>query len=204
MTKDQLIYLVMTSLNSDDVPAKKKGTIHRGDIERHLELAYSDICREVYNNAVYYRDYGPLDSMTKPFSDVSVVLDTSRGERYSILPVMPVPLPNNAGIRMIHSQCDQHLTIYYRPNNNINTIDELDVFVTGDDLFTYYVEGNRVWYDGFEGDKVSMKIVPSFSQYDDDDVVPLVGGYEGRAFDMVMQRILGKGDQPEVTNQSQQ
>jgi len=203
MTKEQLIYLVLTSANRDDVPGKKKGTLHRGDVERHCELAYSDICREVYNNAVYYRDYGQLDAMTKRFDAVEVEKDTHSGEMFCYLPAQTMNLPNNAGIRMVMTRCDQALTIKYRPNNNKAAVGVLEVF-SDRDLATYYVENGRLIFDNFSGEAVDIKLIPVFSWYHDMDTVPLIGGYEGKAFDMVMARLLAKGDQTDTTNQSEQ
>ncbi len=107
MTKEQLIYLAITKLGGGDLTPRQKTFIHRGDVERHLEMGYSDIVREVYNNSVTYKDYGLLDAMAKSYPDVVVEWDASRGEAYSEIPISYVQLPLHAGIRMIHTQCDQ-------------------------------------------------------------------------------------------------
>jgi poly-gamma-glutamate capsule biosynthesis protein CapA/YwtB (metallophosphatase superfamily) len=78
--------------------------------------------------------------------------------------------------------------VHWRPNNNIGVLNQLEVFTTGKDLPTYYVEHDKLFYDRIGSEKVTMKIVPAFSQYEDDDEVPVVSGYEGWVFDMVIQR----------------
>lgn len=188
MTKQQLIYLCMTQLAQGDLAPRAKKVVHQGDIERHLEMAFSDIVREVYNNATTYKDYGQLDAMSKTFKDVAVVVDPTRGEYYSELPVSVLQLPLHAGIRMIVTQCDQEQEVLWRGNNNIGILNELDVYSTGKPMPTYYVEHTKVFYDKLKADHVMMKIVPTFSAYDDDDEIPVVSGYEGWVYDMVIQR----------------
>lgn len=188
MTKEQLIYLAMTHLGQGDLTPRQKSLIHRGDIERHLEMAFSDIVREVYNNSVTHKDYGLLDAMAKSYPDVLVAMDKTRGEKYSYLPITIIQLPLHAGIRMVHTQCDQSEQVHWRPNNNIGILNQLEVFTTGKDLPTYYVEHGKLYYDRMKSDNVTMKLIPSFSSYEDDDEVPVVSGYEGWVFDMVSQR----------------
>lgn len=190
MTKDQLIYLAMTHLAQGDLQPRQKNAIHRGDIERHFEMAFSDIVREVYNASATYKDYGQLDAMAKSFADVVVELDTTRGEKFSQLPIQVIQLPLQAGIRMIHTQCDQSEQVHWRPNNNIGVLNQLEVFTTGKDLPTYYVEHTKVFYDRMKSEKVSMKLIPTFSAYELDDEIPVVSGYEGWVYDIVIQRVL--------------
>lgn len=190
MTKEQLIYLAMTHLAQGDLQPRQINSIHRGDIERHFEMAFSDIVREVYNASATYRDYGQLDAMAKSFQDVEVVEDTTRGEKYSTLPVSVLQLPLHAGIRMVHTQCDQSEQVHWRPNNNIGILNQLEVFTTGKDLPTYYVEHTKLFYDRMEAEKVTMKLIPTFSAYDYDDEIPVVSGYEGWVYDIVVQRVI--------------
>mgnify|MGYP001135818848 CR=1 FL=1 len=188
MTKEQLIYLAITQLGQGDLQPRQKNHVHRGDVERHFEMAFADIIREVYNNAMTYKDYGQLDAMAKVYKDVDVEEDSDRGEKYSVLPVNVLQLPNHAGIRMITTQCDQSEQVNWRPNNNIGILNRLEVFTTGKKMPTYYVEHKRIYYDKVDADNVMIKLIPTFSAYEDDDEIPVIAGYEGWVYDFVIQR----------------
>jgi hypothetical protein len=195
MTKEQLIYLGLTRANGQDVVPDRQRKYHRGDVERHFEMAFSDVVREVYNKGLRYRDYGQLDAMLKPYENVPVEFSSTRGRYYSDLPINVVQLPENSGIRSIIPRCDDEEPYKRIPNGASAVFNKLDVFGTGtNQKFIWEREGNRVYFKNIDSDvtEVLMKLIPAFSSYEDEDEIPMVSGYEGSVYDQAVQRMMNE------------
>lgn len=203
MTKKELVYLLLTRANGEDVSPDRVGKYHKKEVERYLDMAYSDVIRQAYQNAFRYRDYGQLDSLTKAYYNVAVEYDPNRCEYYSDLPVSVVQLPNNAGIRLISPQCDQTSTIKYSINGSSSFMNKLEVRRVNRSK-RYYVEGERVYYINADNKMVDvlMKVIPDFKEFEDDDEVPIIAGLDMAVFDNALQRLVNENPSDDYNDNS--
>jgi len=185
MTKEQFVTLILTKVNGGET----LGRYHYGDVERHAEMAYNQAIYEVFENVMKFADHSQLDEFTKPYT-LTVVDDADRKQKYSVLPVSVVVLPDNRGIRRLANAYDRSIEIYAA-----STIDEgymglLEVGQMG--IPTYRVEGEKkVWYENVDNDTVFAQLIPQLSEYDDEDELPMIAGKDGVLFEMCVNRIMG-------------
>ena len=197
MTREELTEVIIDRLANGDCPQEIKGKYHPEIVDAHIGMALDYLISKVmYPEAERAGDWGMLDAYAKPFTNVEILYDAERNEKYSNLPVQPVSLPKNRGVRLISAMRDQKYRFIYRDNNSNNIFGNLDV----EDVILeprFYVEGGRkAFYDGhlpINMDKVLMKLIVPFDQLDYEDDVTIPQGYGKLLFDMVFQSLAGIG-----------
>lgn len=187
MTREQFTSLIIDYLAGGICPADLRGRYHPQIIDKYVEMAYGDILYGVNANAVNFRDFGQLDSYTKAYKNVQVAHDSDRDEFYSILPATTVELPKNRGIRLISPMQDQKSKFWYSENNTADVFEELEVGTIVNKT-RYYVEGNKVYYRNYDENITDLlfKLVVPFSEFDDDEEVPIPAQQSTQVFNMIV------------------
>lgn len=194
-TKENWVDALIDFFANGDCPQEMKGKYHPEIIAFHLGVALDYLITKVlYPEASKTNNWGMLDVYVKTYLNVPILDDTDRDERYSDLPIQPVNLPSNRGVRFISTNKDQSYRFIYRDNNTENIFGGLDV----DEVITtprYYVEGKKVFYSHhlpYDLKFVLMKLIPPFDALDDDDDVNIPQGYGKLVFDLVAQSLSGR------------
>lgn len=124
-------------------------------------------------------NYALLDNYTKTYPnptiiEVPVLLNTDRNEHYSVLPVKVIVLDDNAGIRMICNLRDQS-NAYFKMSATENSVYAHLSAGKIKSESRYYPERDTVFYEFTNPnaipEKVMMKLVPSFVELSDEDVI---------------------------------
>jgi hypothetical protein len=160
--------------------ADKKIQIHDAVLEAEIELVYNAVIHALCLQAIHFRDVSQLDHYIKRYDNVAVVCDTVTEEYYSILPSPIIQLPNQMGIRSISPLKDKKINFIFRENGENEVMEALE-FAMINQIPTYYVEHEKVFYDDrmtveLAGQGVKMKLIVPFSSWDDDDVLTLPAG----------------------------
>jgi len=180
MTKEVLTKLVIRFLTGGDNVADTLSKYHPAEVEKYIEMAFNSVIYQICLNAISYNDFGQLDAYCKSFSNVPVICDELRDEYYSILPVSIINLPKNRGIRFISPMKDQRNQFVDRENNASDIYDELEVGMMPD-MITYYRENVKLFYDNrmtqeLAENGVLQKLIPAYSEWSDEDELPIPGG----------------------------
>jgi hypothetical protein len=190
MEKRQFIELTSRFLSGNTAPADVRRRYHPQIVEKYIEMAYDELIA-----GVYAADPDPnkatLDSYLKSYSDVAITEDTTRSEYYSLIPTSKlVQLPDNSAIRLISPMGEQGTPYIYRKNNSKRIFTDLEVN-SYLNRTKFYVEGGRVWYNAIYGTEttVFMKLIVPFSEFDDNEQVPLPLGKDSPIFDKIISRL---------------
>ena len=195
MTREQWVDLVLDMLASGDAPQEIIGKYHPEIIDKHIGIAFDYLAAKVlYPEASKTNNWGALDAYAKAFEMVEIFDHTERQERYCNLPVQPISLPSNRGIRVVSPMTDQEYRFMYRDNNSNNIYGKLEV----DDVVTvprYYLEGQRLYFSKhlpFQLKYLLIKLIVPFSSLDYEDEVNIPQGYGKLVFDLVYQSLGAK------------
>jgi hypothetical protein len=207
-TKIQYIDLTRHVLAGGDTPSELRGTFHPRIVEKLISMAFDsllstgtgrqrEIMDEMGANAWAY------DALTKPFF-VEIKKDTERNRYYSDLPVTPMSLNNNQGIRMVCPKQEEETQFMPRRTSDTFLMNGLDVGQLSG-LIYYTVEGiNKVYYSGNINScwkEVMMKIAVGFDDLEDTDIVTIPEGKDLQIFDIVRQILMNQPPQ-DITNDS--
>lgn len=207
-TKRQFIDLTRRVLAGGDTPAELRGAYHPRAVEKLLALAFDSLLNSNATERENMRDEMGQDSwkydaLTKPYF-VEIKKDTARKRYYSDLPVTPMSINNNSGIRMICPKEEEETQFLPRRFTDTYLMNGLDVNQMSGLIF-YTVEGiNKVYYSGEINScwkEVMMKIAIGFDELDDNDVVTVPDGKDIQIFDLVRQ-ILGNMNPQDIVNDS--
>jgi hypothetical protein len=193
MTKEQFIYLIKTQFEGGDGGSGGGKKWHFGDIERHVEMAFSDTVEQLYRQAIQYHDWNHIDPLTYTYRDVVAFYDSGRGEFKVPLPAELIMLPENGGLREVWIGKSQDKILTHQASGATSIYSEIDRYDgNGSSDYPYYLEGVNIWIKppvGEKIEKVNMRLVRAFSDYGDADQVPTSFGKNGIIFDMVVQRM---------------
>ncbi len=190
--KRQIIEATQRYLGGGNAPPDIRKKYPYDIVSIYVGMAYG-----LYINEIYKSDTDPnkvfLDSLTKAYPAVAVSNDTTRGERYSLIPTSKLfPLPNNHSIRHIGPVDDQTTKFIPRANNTSWVFSQLEVNTMLTSV-RYYVEDGKIFYSSHIEDidpipeTLLMKLVVPFTEYASDEEVPLPWGGDIRIFDLVVQ-----------------
>jgi len=194
MTKQNLIDLIQHRLSGGDTPQELKGKYHPRIIEKHCELALNYLVNTIaYKEAQRNMDWGVLDAYAKTYTDVEVLTDEIRNEKYSVLPSKYVALPKNRGIRMVAPIQGQDKPFVYRDNNTKWLYSSLDVNTVSADV-RFYVEGEKIFYSEHIPNVITavlIKMIVPFSDLGANDEVVIPQGFGKVVVDLVLQSMMG-------------
>ena len=209
MTKEQLIDLVILNLNGGVPTAGAKTKYHPEEVNKYLEIAFDDFILKVCEAGIISNDLSGLDSFTKPYEDIPVVLDANRGEYYAVLPVPTVQLPQSLAIRQVSPMKAPTLNFRYAQYSQQAVMSNLDVGQI-DSNPKYYVENSkdgefdrlRFW-QGFDTtyEKILVRMVVPFAYLNDKSETSIPAN---KALGMVavVKQLMGDrmGKQPDLNN----
>jgi len=203
MIKEKLIELVQLNLAGGDTSEETGSKYDIREIELYVGMVYDDLIMQAYIEGRKTGDFSFLDDYAAPFK-VSVLNDEDRDERYIVLPVNPVTLPDQASIRLISPYKNQNFSFNPMESNSSGVWDELDVDIV-DTRPSYYVEGLNVYFDDrLAADELMVKLVQPFSNIPDSSEVYVPGGKNTIIFDKVKEMLASKNQFPrqDIDNQT--
>lgn len=195
-TKDNWIDALKDYFANGDCPQEMKGKYHPEILAFHLGVAIDYLVVKVlYPEASKFENWGMLDTYAKTYTNVEIKYDAERDEKYIDLPVQPINLPANRGVRIVSTMKDQkNYRFIYRDNNTSNVYGNTDV----DEVITiprYYVEGDKLFFSRhipYDLKKLLVKLIVPFDALDYDDNVNVPQGFGKLAFDLVVQSLSGR------------
>ena len=151
----------------------------------HVDLAWVNITGQLFSG-----DLSNLDLYAKVYT-VDVVSTSPRP--YSVLPVAILQTIDPAnGVR--HGYPLEEDGTFYVPIRGIdfNLLPDSDASKV-DKACGYYVKTDKVefYHIGEDVKQLRMEIVPQFSDYDDDDDIPIPSGYAEQFFALIVQSMGG-------------
>jgi hypothetical protein len=195
MTKENLTDLLKDALANGDCPQELKGKYHPEILAKQLALAMDYLVAKVlYPEAKKNNNWGALDVYVKAYKDVAILYDEGRDEYYCIMPLQPINLPSNRGVRSVSPMKEQNYKFIYRDNNTSNTYGKLEVN-SAIPTARYYVEGIRLYFSEHLNPFLTtllLKLLVPFDKLDDEDDVNIPQGFGKLAFDLVYQQMSGK------------
>jgi len=195
MKKIQFLDILKDMLAGGDCPQELKGKYHPEVLARHVEMGMDYMIANVlYPKASKNENWGALDIYIKTYKDVAILYDEDRDEYYCIMPVQPVSLPSNRGVRVVSPMKDQANRFIYRDNNSNNYYDKLEVNQVIDDV-RYYVEKDRLYFSKHLSPfmkKLLLKLILPFGKLDDSDEINFPEGFGQTIFDIIFDRMQKK------------
>ena len=160
---------------------------HPAVVEGEVSKAYDEILKKYYASNINLMN-AELDYYAKKYR-LSISTD-SDGVNYITLPVRPIQLRNNLGVRYV-KPAKGKITFVRSNDVEIESINNLEVSKCLNHAF-YYMDGNkRVTLEFSRSEhsmieQVDVKVLPVFEDFDDsDDIEFPVGGKQ--ATDMVLE-----------------
>jgi hypothetical protein len=211
MTKEQLIDLVVLNLNGGVTTGQSKTKYHPEEVLKYLEIAYDDFILKVCEAAIINHDYSGLDSFTKPYEDIPVLLDTNRNEYYAVMPVPTVQLPQSLAIRQVSPMKAPDMNFRYTQYTQQVVMGNLDVGQI-DTNMKYYVENSkdgefdriRFW-KGFDTqyDKLLVRMVVPFAYLNNKSETSIPAN-KALAIVAMIKELMGdrKGVTPDLANEN--
>lgn len=202
VTKDQFVFSIVTQCAAGAETAAIYKKYHPADVEKLVEIVFDGMINELIEKT---GDLSVLDNYVFSYPNdaypdgIAVLYDEARGEWYSDLPVAPMSLPKNLGIRRIGPLQDPNTSFIYRENSSTWVFSALEVDKIVSEV-RFEVERMRVYYRNIDGkvvNQVRMMIIPGFSEIDDDDPVFFPATTGIMIFQAVSDIMLGRRNVPE-------
>lgn len=198
MTRAQWIELIKRALDGGSAPVELRGRYHENEIALYIQSAINSLLNtyttlSAQNSANQGHDLWKFDGMTKTYP-LDIKFDSTRKKYYSELPVSIMPILNNSGIRMIFPIEAEECAFIPRAQTDDFLMDGLDVnLITG--LIYFKVENTKVYYSGdinCNWKQVLAKLIINFTEFDDNDEVPMPEGKDFNLLEMVYKFMLAK------------
>lgn len=208
LTKANWIDLVRHNLAGGDTPAELRGEYHPRIIEKLIAIAFDSLLNSNNTKKDDLRDELGQDNwkysaMTKVYF-VEIKKDTDRDRYYSDLPVTPMAINNNQGIRMVCYKKEEASQFIPRRLEDLFLMEGLDVNTLGGMTF-YTLEGiNKLYYSGdisgcMNGKEIMMKLAVGFDELEDTDVVGIPDGKDLEIMGLVREILMTNPPQ-DITN----
>lgn len=188
MRKDILVASVQKDLiKQTSLTQDSQKFVHRKVVEAEIAKVYDQILKTFYASGANLINYD-LDYYAKKFTSQPIQKDDD-GFLYVTLPVRPVELRGNNGIRYVRGHSGQFSFVRTR-DVEIEAIKNLEVYCMAKKAF-YYIDGNRIVIDTpipeFEIiESVDIKLLPLFTEFDDSDNIEFPTGGK-QPTDMVLE-----------------
>lgn len=201
MTKAQLVDLFLDNLSGGDAPDDVRGKYHPLVIAKYIDVAYAQFLSETLKVSQMNQDFLNMDYYRKTFTGISIKEDSNRNERYSEIPVPIVELPNQESL-VIHPDNDPVNQFTPHGSGGADAVFGVLEVQYHNSSKSYRLENNKVYYPGMDDSscKVTMRVIPMFSAFEDEDEIYLPTGGEARMYDLTIQTMLRKRAVPEDIN----
>lgn len=196
MTKRQFIELIQLRLSENSIVADKLRKYPYQVIEKTVEAAYNTNLVNLYVRSNTYKS--DLDLYTKTYPSVPVTSDEAE------IPVTKLPqLPNNEALRYVADANNINNPVFYIQNYSTPVFNRLDVSSEMADDVMYYVEDNKIHLINNGVTALSdlyIKAVAPFSDFTDEEELPMPLGSEITVYDIVLQRMMQMRNPDQITD----
>lgn len=198
MNKAEAISFVRSLLSGGNPVVDTKGKFHQLRVEKAIGIAFSTLIGQAVQNTAISNDYSVLDWYVKAYKDVPVLFDQERNEYYSVPPATVMPLIKLASYRLISPMKDQSFAFAPQSASSVPVFSQLEVSRVIS-VPSFSVEHNRIWYEkiGPGIDKVLIKAVTKFEDFEDTDEIFLPMGSDSELFMLVQKIMLQEVSTPE-------
>ena len=186
MTKEQWAELINLKLAGGDAPAQIQGQYSIQEIELYLTMAFNDVLASAWKESPSL-----VDDFVRS-KKIALQTDTTRDERYVVIPSGVLPLPSNQGIIQIRQPKNPNMAFALIDINALPILSELEVGVI-DNRVGYYAEGTKVYFDEHLPsivEELLVKWITPFEGLGDEDEVSVPGGNNQVVFDTVYKLML--------------
>jgi hypothetical protein len=174
MKKGKLIESIRQAVLRQQPVLDSNKHVHFLTVEVELAKAYNSALKEFYYNEKNLEN-GELDFYAKKYD---ILVSKKDGVHYATLPVRPVELKRNLGIRSVKpkstiSNTTGSYSFIRTSETELGLIQELEVYCCSKKAF-YYIDGDRIVlsYPVKEYalvEKVEVKLLPLFEEFTNDD-----------------------------------
>lgn len=199
MNKSEYISLVRASLSGGNPVTDTKGKYHPLRIEKYIGEVFTTFVRLAYNEAEVTKDYSVLDWYVKQYRNVAISYDMDMQSYYCAAPNTVMPLPKLAAYRLVCPMQDQSFAFAPESSSSETIFAELEVSSIIP-VPSFYVEHNKIWFTGkmsSDYEKVLIKAVTRFEDFDDEDEIYLPMGQDTAFFKQVQMLVEQQSVTPE-------
>lgn len=198
ITKGEFQELVTDLLGAGDPSTEDK--FHPGIIWKVAEFVRNSLIEEAFGRNAKHNHFDLNGDFVSSFSNVDVLKDTDRDERFSKLPAPIVSLKDNLGIRQVSAMKGQKQSFSLVPNGALATRSLLEVFAFKS--AKYYVEADKIYYIDVDKDvdKVLIKMVSSITDLPKDQPIPIPASLEN----VMLERVVAILKEPKTTKQDKE
>ena len=162
-------------------------------IALHIDVAWNQVVGQLFAS-----DSHQLDLYTKTYT-----VDVTNGSprKYALLPVGTIQYKDAAGgVRRVHTQCDEEVHFVPMRGIDFQIFKSLDAGLVATDIIGYLPKTDRIEFFEISDDitNVRMEVVPTFSEFDDTDDIPIPDGMAENIYGLVLQAV--QGNAPTDTN----
>jgi hypothetical protein len=175
MVKKQLIELVSRHIKGNDSSVDRKYQADKRIIELDIAAAFNTI---IYT--IFKKEPSNLGRYTKKYKNVAIVQDPDTLKYYAILPatVIQFPTPTD-GIWKINEMQGRDISFVAMDKRKNEMFYESE-FQSIDNVIEFSLSSNIVDFENHDPDitEVLMDLVVTFTEWDDDEDVPLPAGQD--------------------------
>jgi hypothetical protein len=184
MVKKQLIELIRGRILGGSASVDR---LKEAD-PRRIELAIAAVLNTIFYDA--FRNHSSnLDTYSKKYKNVAVILDSTTNIYYSTLPANVVQFPRvSDGIMNINTMKGVDVTFVPLKDDDTEMMYGIESDLI-DDVIKYIRKGNIVEYHNFDPTitTVRMDLVVDFTEWDMDEDIPIPSGQDMNIVNMVTQ-----------------
>ncbi len=176
ITKDEFLELVIDIMNGGAAPDHAK--YHPAVVGKFIDLALNSFIASSANEALALNEYTINNGWIKPHNNIKIRWDQIRGMAYINLPVKPILLRYNRGIREITwPQSDGTPSFLITETSAWQVLSQLEISDLMPGQFHACVEAQRVYFPKMNkllvGKKLTVKMISGIQSYGGNDILPL-------------------------------
>lgn len=186
MIKELLVSSVQKAILKQSPTQDSLKFAHPKVVEDEISKAYNQIMKTFYASNINLMN-AELDFYAKKFK--ATLVKHEDGYNYINMPVRPVELKNNLGIRYVRPVTGKR-SFVRTTEGELETLRELEVYCCSGDAY-YFMDGNMIVFDFPRKEyeivsQVYIKMLPVFSDFEDSDNIEFPTG-EKTPTDMVLE-----------------
>ena len=201
ITKNQISEFFRTILSGGD--ATLEGKLHPTIIWMAADTVLGGLVQEAMRKDQKSNGYDINGSFLSTFT-IDVLNNTSRGEKYSVLPYSVISLRDNRGLHRVSAIGSPEFSFTQVSNGSHDIFRILDAHYLNTHT-EFYQEGNKLFYRniGKAIDKVLVKAVFSITGLGGDEPIAIPSSEEDEFLDRIQQRLMPQVVSPQdKTNDS--
>jgi hypothetical protein len=178
MTKNELIFSVKGTIEAQAATQDGLKFTHPQEIEFEIAKAYEAAVIEFFATPEISDNYD-LDYFSKSYT--KTLQESTSGELYVELPVVPISVKGGMGIRVVKPK-DSSVVIQRISESEFLNLRHLEAFCCSPVPFCYAdISGNKIVLQANRTEysmmtDITIKLLPKFNAFDDDDDINSPGG----------------------------